>query len=114
MEAKMLRVTSGEFLNVNADAEQEEIDILTRVSDSVRPRCLPVGVEFVEQVTYRHATWSSVITLQIFKDDRWNEFRVRNVKNGEVETCIDTLYRDRKLDDVIRATNQQIQSDTTL
>lgn len=101
--------------NTNLDTEQynEEKAIFERCLTSSRPPFLPEHVSLVDEHVYRDL-FGNVIVVQIYIDPMWNELRERNVKNCEIATCIDTLYRGKSLEQVQKYIVDAIKKDLTV
>lgn len=89
--------------SIDADQHDEEISIMQRCATECRPADLPKGISLLETHVHRDI-FSNMIVVQIFYDETWGEFRVRNISNCGVHDSIDVLYKNKMFVEVAQLT----------
>lgn len=93
----------------SADQYEEELLILQRVGNQhfMIAQYLPASIKFVEQHVFRDI-FNNVITVQLFQDTNWGEFRIRNIVNEGQQYPVDTVYKQEKVETMQRVIRKQV------
>ena len=94
--------------SIDADKHDEEVFIMQRCAAECRPADLPNGISLLETHVHRDI-FSNMIVVQIFYDELWGEFRVRNISNCQLFNCIDVLYKNKMFVEVAQLTVDAIE-----